>query len=296
MRSPPQTHRPNFELTHPAAKIGPFPAWSEPSKVRLICRRTHARAGFSRTHRVAQIATLDPFGHLVPQAYAEELASGMDIRPTIAGAAARSVPLRAPVLTHVPAVTRAHMDVPEIRQMMAEGKLHADGKVLLESGLVNVTKVRMQTRARARMWRWPVTLTMMAQTQAAVESVWYLPEIARRFGIDEFTLRRHLFQQTNGMYPELMTRSDMKVFLPPIGGLSVRASAAAPARPLSPACRLQIYIFGNVDAISDPTKVLACRVHDECNGSDVFGSDICTCRPYLAHGIEVCIRTAQEGG
>jgi GTP cyclohydrolase II len=37
-------------------------------------------------------------------------------------------------------------------------------------------------------------------------------------------------------------------------------------------------------------------VHDECNGSDVFGSDICTCRPYLAHGIEVCVRTAQEGG
>ena len=38
------------------------------------------------------------------------------------------------------------------------------------------------------------------------------------------------------------------------------------------------------------------RVHDECNGSDVFGSDICTCRPYLIHGIEECIRSAQEGG
>src|SRR5690606_2265842 len=32
------------------------------------------------------------------------------------------------------------------------------------------------------------------------------------------------------------------------------------------------------------------------NGSDVFGSDICTCRPYLAHGIEVCVQMAQEGG
>jgi GTP cyclohydrolase II len=37
-------------------------------------------------------------------------------------------------------------------------------------------------------------------------------------------------------------------------------------------------------------------VHDECNGSDVFGSDICTCRPYLVHGVEVCATTAQEGG
>jgi GTP cyclohydrolase II len=36
-------------------------------------------------------------------------------------------------------------------------------------------------------------------------------------------------------------------------------------------------------------------VHDECNGSDVFGSDICTCRPYLIHGIEECARAAQQG-
>ncbi len=26
------------------------------------------------------------------------------------------------------------------------------------------------------------------------------------------------------------------------------------------------------------------------------GPDICTCRPYLAHGIEVCIEMAQQGG
>src|SRR5213078_3886994 len=46
----------------------------------------------------------------------------------------------------------------------------------------------------------------------------------------------------------------------------------------------------------DPNTKLTARVHDECNGSDVFGSDICTCRPYLAHAIEECIRGAQEGG
>ncbi len=37
-------------------------------------------------------------------------------------------------------------------------------------------------------------------------------------------------------------------------------------------------------------------MHDECNGSDVFGSDICTCRPYLTHAIEECIQGAQRGG
>ena len=36
--------------------------------------------------------------------------------------------------------------------------------------------------------------------------------------------------------------------------------------------------------------------HVTGNGSDVFGSDICTCKPYLVFAIEECIRTAQRGG
>jgi len=65
--------------------------------------------------------------------------------------------------------------------------------------------------------------------------------------------------------------------LPPIGGITV-------------------YIVGDLAAITDPDRPLTVRVHDECNGSDVFGSDICTCRPYLVHGLEECIATAQQGG
>src|SRR6202049_2841874 len=79
------------------------------------------------------------------------------------------------------------------------------------------------------------------------------------------------------MYPELITRRDLHVFLPPIGGTT-------------------LYIFGDPAAMRDPARTLTCRIHDECNGSDVFGSDICTCRPYLTHGVEECIRTAQQGG
>lgn len=64
--------------------------------------------------------------------------------------------------------------------------------------------------------------------------------------------------------------------------------------------------------MSDETKELTLRVHDECscnppshhlyadwfigNGSDVFGSDICTCKPYLTFAIEECVRGAQRGG
>jgi hypothetical protein len=35
--------------------------------------------------------------------------------------------------------------------------------------------------------------------------------------------------------------------------------------------------------------------HNLGNGSDVFGSDICTCKPYLTYAIEECIRGAQHG-
>jgi GTP cyclohydrolase II len=117
----------------------------------------------------------------------------------------------------------------------------------------------------------------LAVTKFAVEPVWYLPGVAERFGIDEATLRRSLFEHTGGSYPELITRGDIKVFLPPIGGLTV-------------------YCFGDPAKMSDESVRLSLRIHDECNGSDVFGSDICTCRPYLIFGIEEAVKEAQNGG
>jgi GTP cyclohydrolase II len=150
------------------------------------------------------------------------------------------------------AVTRAHLRMPETEAAMRAGRLSADGEVLTESGDATVTKI-------------------------AIEPVWHLPGVSKRFGIAETALRRTLFEQTGGMFPELVTRPDLSVFLPPIGGTTV-------------------YLFGDLAKLGQTETRIACRVHDECNGSDVFGSDICTCRPYLAHGVEVAIAMAQEGG
>jgi GTP cyclohydrolase II len=150
------------------------------------------------------------------------------------------------------AITKARLTLPEISEAIAAGRLKVDGDIVHEGGDVAVTK-------------------------AAIDPVWYLPGIAERFEVEETQLRRTLFEQTGGMYPELVTRPDMKVFLPPIGGIT-------------------LYIFGDPAFIGREDKRLTCRVHDECNGSDVFGSDICTCRPYLTHGIEECVREAQNGG
>jgi GTP cyclohydrolase II len=150
------------------------------------------------------------------------------------------------------AVTQAHVILPEVIEALQSGRLKADGKFLTAGGAAMVTKV-------------------------AIEPVWWLPGVAKRFGCSEADLRRVLFEETGGMYPELVTRSDLEVFLPPIGGQTV-------------------YIFGNPRDLADRSVELTARVHDECNGSDVFGSDICTCRPYLTHAIEECIQGAQRGG
>jgi GTP cyclohydrolase II len=150
------------------------------------------------------------------------------------------------------AITRARLTLPEIREAIERGRLKEDGFILRTGGEIAVIK-------------------------AAIDPVWYLPGVAERFGVKESALRRTLFEQTGGMYPELVTRRDLHVFLPPIGGITM-------------------YLFGDPSAIHDPSRPLTCRVHDECSGSDVFGSDICTCRPYLTHGIEECVRGAQAGG
>ena len=204
-------HKADLTNTSPTDVIGPYPQWTDATK----------------------IVSLDPWGALVADEFSAELAAGYDIRPTIA-------------------VTKAHVILPEVIEGLMAGRLKADGTVLTAGGAAMVTK-------------------------AAIEPVWWLPGVAQRFGCSENDLRRVLFEETGGMYPELVTRSDLEVFLPPIGGQTV-------------------YIFGDPRDLANPDVELTARVHDECNGSDVFGSDICTCRPYLTHAIEECIQGAQRGG
>ena len=148
-------HKPDLTNTAPAEPIGPFESWYDPKK----------------------IVSLDPWGHLVADVFADKLAAGWDIRPTIA-------------------VTKAHVQMPEIRDAIAAGRLKPDNDLLTPLGDVKVTK-------------------------AAIEPVWWLPGIAERFGVKETELRRTLFEHTGGMYTELVTRPDLEIFLPPIGGSTI---------------------------------------------------------------------------
>jgi hypothetical protein len=96
------------------------------------------------------LATIDPWGHVVTDAFKPYYDKGYDIRPTIA-------------------VTKAHIDFPEVKDALREGRLKEDGKILKADGQSFVTK-------------------------AAIEPVWYLPLVAKRFGCSETVLRQALFK------------------------------------------------------------------------------------------------------
>ncbi|OXT09964.1 hypothetical protein B9K06_26875, partial [Bacillus sp. OG2] len=76
----------------------------------------------------------------------------------------------------------------EIKEEVQRGNLIPDGKIVLNDQ------------------------GEMACTKIAVDPVWHLPGVAQRLNISEAELRKALFQDTNGMYPELISRPDIKVF------------------------------------------------------------------------------------
>ncbi|CAD6577240.1 MAG: hypothetical protein CYPHOPRED_000198 [Cyphobasidiales sp. Tagirdzhanova-0007] len=236
--------RPNFTNTEPTFQVRPNPSWFDPTK----------------------IVTLDPWGHLAQTAFKKEIDSGIDIRPSIS-------------------ITRAHLKIAELDEASRNGRLKIDGKIVIASSTATMASdvlasnhVQLDAHAQETLKNIASDPGVdVAVSKVAYENVWYLPGVAQRLGVSENSLRRCLFEDTGGMYPELLTRQDLKCFFPPIGGGTC-------------------YIFGKTDYLSDPTKKLAVRVHDACSGSDIFGSDVCTCRPYLLHGIEEAIKCAQGGG
>lgn len=87
-----------------------------------------------------KIVCMDPWGHMIVQLFDEELKKSYDIRPTIA-------------------VTKAHINIPELAAEVDKGTLKVDGTYMLSK--INV-----------------------AVTKAAIEHVWYLPAVAKRFGFE----------------------------------------------------------------------------------------------------------------
>lgn len=186
------THRPDYTMTEPPVNFPPQPSWFDAKK----------------------IVSFDPWGHLVQTVFKKEMDSGLDIRPSIA-------------------VTKAHLKMSELDEAARKGTMTVDGHVVMKSRPLKNEDGTESTADNG---------IEVFVSKAAVEPVWYLPGVAERFGMcvcyflvrgvstirltitifsSEGLLRRALFEETGGMYPELVTRPDIKVFLPPIGNLTV---------------------------------------------------------------------------
>jgi GTP cyclohydrolase II len=111
----------------------------------------------------------------------------------------------------------------------------------------------------------------------SIAPVWHLPGIAKRLKISELNLRQSICNATGGGYSELLNDLNLEVFLPPTNETTV-------------------YCIGNFFEAKKRQSPIGVRIHDECNSSDVFGSTICTCRPYLIFSLIEMIKIAQNGG
>jgi len=110
--------------------------------------------------------------------------------------------------------------------------------------------------------------------KCAIDYVWNIPALASRLGFDEKEMRASLAEYTQN---DKLLDTSLKAYYPPVGGVS-------------------LYFLGDLASLHAPATEIAVRVHDACCGSDVFGTDICTCRPYLVFAIQGAVECAQRGG
>lgn len=114
----------------------------------------------------------------------------------------------------------------------------------------------------------------IVSSKCAIYYAWNLPELSKRLDLTEQELRDCLFKYSHD--PKLLDPK-VRTYIPAVGGCT-------------------IYTFGDPRKLRDTKTETCVRVHDECIGSDVFGSDICSCRPYLVFALRQAIECAQRGG
>src|SRR3954468_24913553 len=98
-----RNHKADLTNTSPTDLIGPYAQWTQPGR----------------------IVSMDPWGASVSEVFAEPIAAGYDIRPTIA-------------------VTKAHVILPEVIEALQSGRLKADNKFLTSQGAALVTKAAIE--------------------------------------------------------------------------------------------------------------------------------------------------------
>lgn len=139
-------YTPKFDMTTPVCQIGPFTTWNHPKS----------------------IVSMDPYGHMPTEAFAEHVKKGYDIRPTIA-------------------ITKAHIDLPECKEAIRVKRLIPDGDVITPDGQSHITKVAVEP-----VWNLPgiaerfgVSVAMLRETLFKETNMMY-PELVTRPDLDTF--------------------------------------------------------------------------------------------------------------
>jgi len=141
------------------------------------------------------------------------------------------------------AACKAHLDIPELKDM------ELDGEIITASNEIVTSK-------------------------CAIYYSWNLPFLSERLELSEDELRQCLYKYSRD---ERLLDPKVRTYIPAVGGCTC-------------------YTFGDARKLRDPKTEVVVRVHDECIGSDVFGSDICSCRPYLIFALREAVACAQRGG
>jgi copper chaperone CopZ len=149
-------HKPDYTNTHPPFEIPPSPSLFNKDK----------------------IVSLDPWGHMAqtifksvsPSSFSlapyradlQHIDSGLDVKPTIS-------------------CTKAHIKMTELDLANSTGSIKVDGKIVTNSQILpafpeNDPGIEVNTY------------------KAAIEPVWHLPGLAKRFEVSEELLRRALFE------------------------------------------------------------------------------------------------------
>ena len=136
----------------------------------------------------------------------------------------------------------------ELDSALEHGWLEADGTLLKATGQLSVVRL-------------------------AIAPVWYLPGIAERLQLEAAQLRQALYEKTDGLFPELITRPDLEVFLPPLAETVVD-------------------ILGPVNAIRQGHVPLVLHI-DRYGDRTAAETNTSASR---IQALETCIETAQAGG
>lgn len=138
-----------------------------------------------------QIISFHARGHLVQTLGADLLRDGWRFHPTIA-------------------VTRSRFIRPDVKLAMQEGRLKADGKILEDGGMVNVTDIN-------------------------IDPVWRISEVAKRIGFDAKEFRQQMAKALHT--PDLGRNGEIDLYLPTVDGPNIHIFGD-PARLKDPATQI----------------------------------------------------------